>query len=225
MPITDFFGKKVISTQVLTELLYYLPIGFCEKFRIFILCCCFVHLTNFNASPQPSHFHICSLSTVYWETMDEGFTLASTSWCNIIVHWQRDNLWHEYNDRHDFSCVWHCYQQSWKHLHSALTICCTTPTQSTVYRQHATHGTVLCYPHRRLKWEKAFTPFPWKSWDRTQKKFCKIMSCLFTETYTTLLNHSVKMCKKWQHLSLRCELHSLVNSSYYYQYISIAHDI
>ena len=181
-------------------------------------------VTNFNASPQLSHFHIYSLSTVYWETMDEGFTLASTSWCNIIVLWQRDNPWHEY-DRHNFSCVWHCYHQSWKHLHSALTICYTTPTQPTAYRQHVAHGTVLLYTQRCLKWEKDFKPFPWKSWDRTQKKFWKIMSCSFMETYTNFLINSVKMCKKWQHLSLGSELHSLVNSSCYHQYIFIAHDI
>ena len=51
------------------------------------------------------------------------------------------------------------------------------------------------------------------------------MSCSFMETHTTLLIHSVKMCKKWHHFSLGCEFNSLVNSSYYYQYIFIAHDI
>jgi hypothetical protein len=167
-----------------------------------------VCLINFNPSPQPSHFHICCLSTVYWETMDEDFTLASTSWCNIIVQWQRDKPRHEY-DRHDFSCVWHCYHQSCKHLHSALTICYTTPTQPTVYRQHAAHGTVLRYPQKSLKWEKAFNPlntklnpichllallgahpifhvrrlrvkpFPWKSWDKTKKNFGKLWAVPF----------------------------------------------
>jgi hypothetical protein len=184
-----------------------------------------VCLTNFNASPQPSHFYICSLSTVNWETTDGSFTLASTSWCNIIVHWQKDNLWQECNDTYDFTCIWHCYNQSWKHLHSALTTYHTAPTQPTVYRQHAANGTVLDYPQRHLKWEKAFKSFPWKSQDRTPKELWKFMSCSFMETYTTLLIHFVKMCKKWQHLSPDCELHSVVNSSHYYRYIFIAHDV
>jgi hypothetical protein len=41
--------------------------------------------------------------------------------------------------------------------------------------------------------ETSFNPLPGKDKNRTLKQFGKLTSCLFTETYTALLNHLENM--------------------------------
>ena len=123
-------------------------------------------LTNFNAFPQLWHINICSPSTVNWETMDGGFTLASSSWCNIIVHWQEDNPWQE------------CTQ--FQLCLTLLLPILKAPAQCTHNMLHNTHSThsseaillpmVQCYITHIGIWyeERPLNPFPGKS-ERTPR--------------------------------------------------------
>jgi len=84
--------------------------------------------------------------------------------------------------------------QSFVEISVAVSIVRIRPAQLVASGQHDALDAILCCPQRHLKWEKNLLILSLVKQVENAKQFWELISYLFMETYTILLNRSVKMC-------------------------------
>ena len=121
-------------------------------------------------------------------TWNTGMT---SGWCLVaLCRWASCGRSPPWCSRQTLSCA-----QVYRPYTQTVTLeVCARPEQPVARGQRVARYSELRGPQRHLKCD-VISPFPWRSRDRTLKKFWKPLSCLFTEANIPLIGCVVKYFK------------------------------